>query len=95
MILKLKNYLDITWEDEGTTQKIDGIAHRALSVIKSYAGELALDIPANSELEQLWLDCCRYLYCNAFNEFEHDYMCKLLALRLNRKSDGYGEDTNV
>ena len=38
MLDELKNYLDITWNDEKTNDKIAGILERAKKVLSSYAG---------------------------------------------------------
>ena len=33
LLEELKNYLDITWEDEGTDKKLDGILNRAQNIL--------------------------------------------------------------
>ena len=35
LLEELKNYLDITWEDEGTDKKLDGILNRAQNFFPS------------------------------------------------------------
>ena len=39
LLEELKNYLDVTWTDEATDNKLNGILNRAGNILSSYAGE--------------------------------------------------------
>ena len=79
MLDELKNYLDITWDDEKTNEKIAGILERAKKVLSSYAG-VDLDFSDLSD-RQLLFDCCRYIRSNAYEEFKDNYSAELIMLR--------------
>ena len=76
----LKLYLDITWNDPHTNDKLSGILARAQTKICAYAGT-DVEFPDGSEELQLLLDLCRYIYNNASEDFEENYLPDLLMLR--------------
>lgn len=81
LLEELKNYLDVTWADEATNNKLTGILKRAGDILSSYAGEtLAFDETQAGE-KQLLFDCCRYIYCNAFEDFKVNFAADLVNLR--------------
>lgn len=82
MVDELKNYLDITWQDEGTDKKLSGILERGQHILQSYAGcELSFE---GSE-KQLLLDLCRYLWNHAYEDFARNFHSELLMLRAMRR----------
>lgn len=80
MLDELKNYLDITWNDEKTDSKLAGIIERATAILQSYAGAV-IDFSANPDKKQLLFDCCRYIWNNAFEDFKNNFSSELLMLR--------------
>lgn len=81
----VKNYLDITWSDEATDNKIMGIIVRAESTLSDYAGE-KLDFTDEEATEaQLLLDCCRYIYNHALEDFKVNFRDELFMLRAGRQ----------
>ena len=81
LLEELKNYLDVTWTDEATDNKINGILNRASNILSSYAGE-KLTFDETQESEKQWLfDCCSYIYCNAFEDFKVNFAADLVNLR--------------
>lgn len=86
----VKNYLDITWDDPNTDSKLQGIMARAESVLNEYAGEtLDFDTDPNTALCQLYLDCCRYIWNHAFEDFETNFRAQLISLRAKRQVRDY------
>ena len=83
LIDDVKTYLDITWTDQHTTAKLNGIISRAQSKLAGYAGCAVseLDLSTESSEKQLFLDLCRYVYNNASEDFEHNYSADLIMLR--------------
>ena len=57
----LKNYLDITWQDEHTDAKLSGILARAQAKLCAYAGAASLSFAEGTDELQLLLDMCRYV----------------------------------
>lgn len=81
LIDTVKNYLDITWDDAHTNTKISGILARAQAKLCAYAGTDSIDFGDGTTEQQLLLDLCRYVYNNASEDFEQNYMPDLLMLR--------------
>lgn len=83
LIDDVKTYLDITWTDQHTTAKLNGIISRAQSKLAGYAGCTVpeLDLSTESNEKQLFLDLCRYIYNNASEDFENNYRADLIMLR--------------
>lgn len=80
MLEELKNYLDITWDDAATEKKLNGIHLRAVDILNKYAG-VELDYEKDRFAMQLYLDCGRYMWNNAFEDFETNFSGDLIALR--------------
>lgn len=75
------NYLDITWDDAGTMQKIQGITTRGIAYLNQYAGA-ELNFMDEGNARALLLDYCRYARSNALEMFEKNYLSELMALRI-------------
>ena len=90
---ELKLYLDITWEDAHTDAKLSGILSRAVTKMEAYAGKSDLAFDAGSDELQLLLDMCRYVYNNASEDFESNYLPDLLMLRAKYKVIDYESET--
>lgn len=90
---EVKNYLNITWKDEKTNEKISGIIERAGTIISDYAGiELApYNLKGNDK--QLFLDLCRYIYNNAYEDFVQNFMREITAMRHKYAVMQYKEET--
>lgn len=82
-ITVLKNYLDVTYDDEDNDRKLYGILQRATAEIRELCA-----VPDGAELtnseEQLLLDCCRYIRANALEDFPVNFGNAILGLRLKR-----------
>ena len=80
MLDELKIYLDITWTDDVTDKKIEGILTRAISTLQSYAG-YEINFKTEQNDKQLLFDCCRYIYNNALEDFKTNFHAELVMLR--------------
>lgn len=87
----LKTYLDITWQDEHTDAKLSGILARAQTKCRAYAGVDDLAFPDGSEEQQLLLDMCRYVWNNASEDFEDNYLPDLLMLRAKHRTEAMAD----
>ena len=90
----VKDYLDITWQDEATDSKVTKILARAESVIAKYLGGEVDFTDETTEEAQLLLDCCRYIWNHAFEDFENNFGRQIYALRMERSVNAV-EDTGV
>lgn len=80
-VADVKVYLRVTWDDENTDNRLEGILTRAKGILSSYAGvELAFDDTQRFEC-QLLLDLCRYINSDAFEDFKKNYASELISLR--------------
>ena len=98
LIETLKTYLDITWDDPHTNAKLEGILARAQTKLCAYAGNTELAFEDGSEEQQLLLDMCRYVWNNASEDFEENYLSDLLMLRAKYKTEAVpdeGETTHI
>ncbi|WP_139905619.1 hypothetical protein [Clostridium thermarum] len=91
----VKNYLDITWNDEATEKKLTGIIERGMKYINSVAGE-ELDYSKEEKPKELLLDYCRYVRSNALEQFQSNYLHELLSLQIKQEVARYeAENTNT
>ena len=80
LISEVRNYLDITWLDDDTDTKLNGIILRAISTLQSYAGA-EIEFETETDEKQLLFDCIRYIYNNAFEHFKVNFEDELMMLR--------------
>ena len=94
---EVKNYLDITYQDNQTDLKILGIIDRGKKYLNRVAGkELNFDI--EDKPKELLLDYCRYVRSNALEMFQKNYLHELLSLQIDSEVDAYeaaNTDTTV
>lgn len=92
MIAELKNYLNITWSDEDTDTKIQGILDRATAILNNYAAT-SIDYGVAVNHKQLLFDCCRYIYNDAYEDFKRNYREELIMLRAEFAEVSNNEET--
>lgn len=95
LLEELKNYLDITWDDEDTDKKLDGILNRAKNILSEYAGEALVFDSAHETEKQLLFDCCRYIYNNSLEDFKTNFGAELITLRAKFAIKAVEEDAEV
>lgn len=81
LLADARNYLDITWTDGDTDQKLEGILRRGMNYLDGKAGE-ELDYSEEDQPRALLFDYARYARANALDEFEGNYLHDLLSLYL-------------
>lgn len=87
----LRRYLDITWQDEHTEKKLDDILARAKAMLSQYAGT-KLRFEDETPEQQLLLDLCRYIWNNASEDFETNYLSNLLMLRVTHQVEAMNRE---
>lgn len=90
----IKNYLNITWEDEDTDGRLRGAAARAQSAVRELIGvpdmrfvDFSLEASEETEIdgseaEQLFLDACRYIYNDAYEDFRKNFAETIISQRI-------------
>lgn len=91
---KLKNYLDITWNDTHTDEKLSGILARAQAKLCAYAGA-ELTFAENTDEQQLLFDLCRYVWNNASEDFEDNYRADLIMLRAKHRTEATTDESET
>ena len=81
LLQEVKDECGITWSDEVTDRKINGVIVRAKAILDDFAGE-PCDYESNGTERQLLLTLCRYIYNKAAEEFKHNCSEDITALRL-------------
>ena len=79
LLTEVKDECGITWSDEDTDRKVNGIIVRAKAILNRYAGE-PCDYDADGAERQLLLSLCRYIYNSAYEEFNDNFSEEINAL---------------
>lgn len=90
MLQAIKNYLDITFEDADTDEKLIGIAGRGMAYLNDVAGE-KLDYSKEAVPRALLLDYCRYARNNVLELYEQNFGAELISLRIGVQTDEYAK----
>jgi len=86
LLADIKNYLDITWDDEYTDKKLYGIMNRGKCYLQDIAGSFSIDFAVECNARSLLFDYCRYARSNALEMFGINFKSQLIALRLATKT---------
>ena len=84
----VRNYLDITWQDDAGDLKLSGIILRGMKYIDSVAGT-ELDYTVEDKPRELLFDYVRYVRSNALDEFAKNYQHELLTLQIQKEVEAY------
>lgn len=87
----VKNYLDITWEDEATDKKVSGIIERGKKYLNRVAGT-ELDYEIEDKPKELLLDYCRYVRSGALEEFQNNFLSELLSLQIQKECEAHAKE---
>lgn len=91
LLSDVRNYLDITYEDEETDKKLTGIIARGMDYLDSTAGS-EQDYTKESLSRALLMDYCRYARNNVLELFEENFRSELISLRIGAQTDDYAEN---
>lgn len=89
-----KNYLNITYEDEDINTKLSGILSRADDHIRKVSA-VKNENELTPDEEQLVLDCCRYIFNDAFEDFDNNFMSVINGCRAARQVAAMESDDNA
>lgn len=89
----VKNYLNITYEDQDVDTKLTGILARADSNVRDLAA-VAEGAELTPTEEQLVLDACRYIWNDAFEDFSRNFMSVINGARAKRQVEIVGGGEN-
>lgn len=87
----VKNYLNITWEDDATDKKIGGIIASGMAYLNAKYGEKA-DYTQDGMPRTLLFEYVRYVRDSALDVFENNYQALLLGMQNERAVQAYVEN---
>lgn len=94
LLSDVRNYLDITFEDEETDRKLSGIIERGVDYLDKMAGA-EQDYEIEALPKSLLLDYCRYARNNVLELFEQNFRSELLSLRIGVQTDDYAKECDI
>lgn len=86
----VKDYLDITWQDEATDKKVEGYIRSGMLYLNDRAGE-CIDYSWPCEGRTLLMEYVRYARDGALDVFENNYRHLILTMQNNRRVQSYAE----
>lgn len=92
LLSHVKNYLDITWDDEATDDKISGLIASGMVYLNlKYGGEADYTIPGMART--LLMEYVRYARDSALDVFENNYQALILGMQNEKAVSNYVEET--
>lgn len=94
LLAAAENYLNITWNDQATDDKVCGLIASGTAYLDLKGGG-ALDYEADGMPRTLLLEYVRYGYSSALDVFETNYMNQILTMRHERLVEKYAAENAV
>lgn len=83
LLADVKNYLNITWDDDATDQKIAGLIASGMVYLNGKLGG-EIDYTADGNPRTLLMEYVRYARDSALDVFENNYLSLLLGAQNER-----------
>lgn len=94
LLSDVKNYLNITWDDDATDKKVSGLIASGMIYLNAKYGEDA-DYTADGMPRTLLMEYVRYVRDSALDVFENNYQALLLGMQNGRLVSAYGMEDPV
>ena len=94
LLAAAENYLNITWKDQATDDKVCGLIASGTAYLDLKGGGV-LDYEADGMPRTLLLEYVRYGYSSALDVFETNYMNQILTMRHERLVEKYATENAV
>lgn len=94
LLSDVKNYLNITWEDEATDTKVSGLIASGMMYLNLKYGEEA-DYTADGMPRTLLMEYVRYARDSALDVFETNYQSLLLGMQNEKAVSDYVMESTV
>lgn len=88
LLADVKNYLNITWDDDATDAKVSGLIASGMVYLNAKYGEEA-DYTADGMPRTLLMEYVRYARDSALDVFENNYQALLLGMQNGRLVSAY------
>lgn len=93
LLIDVKNYLDITWDDSETDKKVSELIQSGIVYLQSKIGDVSFADPGLPR--SLLLDYVRYMRDGAMDIFEANYMHIILAAKHDAEVKQYAETADA
>lgn len=94
LLADVKNYVNITWDDEATDAKVSGLIASGMVYLNAkYGGEA--DYTADGMPRTLLMDYVRYGLSGALDVFENNYQALLLGMQNGRRVSAYAVESTL
>lgn len=87
LLADIKNYLNITWSDPATDEKVRGMIGSGMAYLNTKLGAVA-DYTVDGMPLTLLKEYCRYMRDSALDVFESNYLPLILTAQLEVTPDG-------
>lgn len=94
LLADVKNWLDITWEDDATDAKVSGLIASGMVYLDGKLGE-AGDYTRDGLPRTLLLEYCRYGLDSALDVFENNYQSMILDMQNGRKVSAFDLESTL
>lgn len=94
LLAAAENYLNITWNDQATDDKVCGLIASGTAYLDLKGGGV-LDYEADGMPRTLLLEYVRYGYSSALDVFETNYINQILTMRHERLVEKYAAENAV
>lgn len=94
LLSDVKNYLNITWDDEATDAKVSGLIASGMVYLNLKYGEEA-DYTADGMPRTLLMEHVRYARDSALDVFETNYQSLLLGMQNEKAVSDYVMESTV
>lgn len=92
---KIRNYLDITWDDEATDKKLTSLIASGIRYLDGKAGEELDYSESGGDGLTLLREYVRYARDGAMDVFENNYLHLLLAMQNERRVKAYAGEKDA
>ena len=94
LLADIKNYLNITWEDEATDRKVANLTLQGMAYLTDKAGGEP-DYFSPGYPRTLLFEYVRYARDSALDVFENNYQAMLLGMQTQRQVSAYVESSET
>jgi hypothetical protein len=91
LLADVENYLNITWDDEATDQKIGGLIASGMAYLDAKYGAVA-DYTKDGMPRTLLMEYVRYARDSALDVFESNYLSLLLGMQNEKAVKDYAQN---
>ena len=94
LLSDVKNYLNITWDDDATDAKVSGLIASGMVYLNAKYGEEA-DYTADGMPRTLLMEYVRYARDSALDVFENNFQALLLGMQNGRLVNVYDLESAI